>query len=406
MMTYGSFRQQVRELLEREFPDARVILDEVQKNNDTTEWGLTIHKKGENMSPTFYLEPYYHAYEKGMTGPDGTARDIAHRYRTLPAEIYTGGRIPPDFENVKSRIIMEVLEIKRNQDTLSRRVYQPIGNGMAKAFRVLVEQTEEGTATLAVTREIAEAFSYPPAEELARLADENTPRLLPVTWQTLDEAIGELLGRDKMPDRQTNQQGLYVLSNDSHLRGAASLYYPGMQEQIREWVGGDYWVLPSSTHEVLILPATADFRAEELQEIVRTINESQVAEVDCLSDHVMYYDAVRKLLNMPLTHIPAGPQIPVDTASPFLRSVLKEASALPGNAEKLLVPMSEHPPLVINEFLKETGRLGVSAYVDLSGDDMDLLVDRRITDQFDMTQTETKHIGKSPEKRQERTFGL
>lgn len=398
MMNYESFRQYVKKLLEWEFPDKQVVVNKIQKPNDIMEWGITIQDAGHAIDPVIYLEPYYHAYEEGTMKIEGVARDIAQRYYTQLEKAVLPGQISLNFEKVKSKIIMEVLEIRRNQDVLSRRIYHPIGNGMAKAFRILAEQTEDVTTTVEVTRGIAEAFSYPPAEELARLADENTPRLLPVTWQILDENEKRLLGMGNMSDGQPGASELYVLSNDIHLRGAAALYYPGIQEQIREWIGGDYWVLPRSIHEVLILPATDNWHAEKLQEIVKTANESQVRETDRLSDYVMYYDADQKLLNMPLANVPVKPQIPIDTISLGLRDIVRETSALDEEAEALYVPRHGYPATIMRELPEEVERLGLSKYVDFTQEGFDMVVDKGIVNQFDMTRAKTKPLGKIPEK--------
>ena len=61
-------------------------------------------------------------------------------------------------------------------------------------------------------------------------------------------------------------------------------------EQAAEQVGGDFFVLPSSIHEVLMIPddGKADYR--ELEAMVQSINETQVAPADRLSDHVYHYD--------------------------------------------------------------------------------------------------------------------
>lgn len=77
---------------------------------------------------------------------------------------------------------------------------------------------------------------------------------------------------------------MMVLTNQSGLNGAAALFYPGMMEQAAEHFGGDFFVLPSSTHEVIMIPndGTANFR--DLEQMVRDINRTQVMQEERLSE--------------------------------------------------------------------------------------------------------------------------
>ena len=55
-------------------------------------------------------------------------------------------------------------------------------------------------------------------------------------------------------------------------------------------------VLPSSIHELLILPDNGSMQLSELEAMVREVNATQVAPEDRLSDKVQYYDRETKLL--------------------------------------------------------------------------------------------------------------
>ena len=91
---------------------------------------------------------------------------------------------------------------------------------------------------------------------------------------------------------------MYVLSNIEGEHGAAALFYPGVQEKISEVVGGDYYVLPSSIHEVLIIKDDIGIKPKELAQMVKGINEMQVGPLDKLADKVMHYRADLKLLEV------------------------------------------------------------------------------------------------------------
>lgn len=82
-----------------------------------------------------------------------------------------------------------------------------------------------------------------------------------------------------------------VVSNDQSINGAAVMFYPGQMDKIAEQMQGDYFVLPSSVHEMLVIPDTGDFQHEELKAMVTEINATQVEPKDRLTDEVYHYDS-------------------------------------------------------------------------------------------------------------------
>lgn len=85
--------------------------------------------------------------------------------------------------------------------------------------------------------------------------------------------LGEELGRDESP--------LTMLSNSSKFRGAAALLYPSVKEKLKD---KQYYVLPSSIHEVLLLED--EVTPEEMLESVITANETVLEPDEVLAYHV------------------------------------------------------------------------------------------------------------------------
>ena len=94
---------------------------------------------------------------------------------------------------------------------------------------------------------------------------------------------------------------MYVLTNKDNSFGAAAMLYTGMLEKAAEAIQEDrIFILPSSVHEVLLVPDRGDFTSEQLREMVTEINATQVAPDEVLTDNVYEYDARKKELTMPL----------------------------------------------------------------------------------------------------------
>lgn len=74
------------------------------------------------------------------------------------------------------------------------------------------------------------------------------------------------------------------------MNGASLLLQEDIRKQIGECLGSDYFVLPSSIHEVLILPDNGMLEVPELNAMVKEVNETQVERQEQLSDKVQFCD--------------------------------------------------------------------------------------------------------------------
>ena len=96
--------------------------------------------------------------------------------------------------------------------------------------------------------------------------------------QTVDEWTPEV-GEPKM----------YVLTNMTSCNGAGVMFCGELLEKIQTKLDSDYYLLPSSIHEVIIVPDEGGYDREELDAMVQTINAAEVDPRDRLADHVYYY---------------------------------------------------------------------------------------------------------------------
>jgi hypothetical protein len=115
--------------------------------------------------------------------------------------------------------------------------------------------------------------------------------MLPPVLHALSDVLGVLL-----PD---DEEDLYLLTNESALYGAAVILYPGILQEAADYMESDFFVLPSSVHEVILLPDNGE-EPESLLQIVSDINHTQVEEEEILIDAVYKYtsgdDFIHRLL--------------------------------------------------------------------------------------------------------------
>ena len=87
-----------------------------------------------------------------------------------------------------------------------------------------------------------------------------------------------------------NDDSMYILTTNRFQLGAVALFYPGVAEKIAEMAGGNFYAIPSSVHEFIILPESDKYSEEELQAMLESGNRDVVSEDDILSDTIYVYD--------------------------------------------------------------------------------------------------------------------
>ena len=85
-----------------------------------------------------------------------------------------------------------------------------------------------------------------------------------------------------------DEEQMYVLSNSIKVNGASAVLDAKMMEDIAEKVG-DFYILPSSIHELLVVPVKSGMDVESLENMVCEVNATQVQLEERLSDHVYTY---------------------------------------------------------------------------------------------------------------------
>lgn len=87
--------------------------------------------------------------------------------------------------------------------------------------------------------------------------------------------------------------GMTIITNkQKHLGAACVLNKEKLKELANEWGVTEVALLPSSTHEVIVMPYDGTITLEELSNMVREINGTEVDEVDQLSDHAISLDVM------------------------------------------------------------------------------------------------------------------
>lgn len=287
-MTYENFKANIIDSLRGWFPKGTTFsMKKIIKTNDTLLDGLIISEPNRNISPTIYINEYYRDVNSGSYSYDEVVTRILDEYnenrlkKNFDTESFT------DFERAKEHIIFRLINKDRNKELLKDVPFIPYLD-LAIVFAFLVDVDRDDSMASILIHESHLKVWEKTKEELYEIANENTPKLLPKDMNTLDNVLISLLGYSPYQN-EGKSIPLFVLTNDLKTNGAASMIYENLLKSISLEMDSDLYILPSSIHEVLILPASFIIEKAVLDAMVKEVNATEVASNEILSDHAYYY---------------------------------------------------------------------------------------------------------------------
>ena len=307
-MEFTNFKTLVRdEVAKRTGERYNVRLNEVMKTNGVVLSGITMMQDDSNISPTIYLNQYYEAYESGEITLGCIVEDVLATYERNKVKRSVDMRFFMNYENIKDKIIFKLIHAERNE-ALLKDVPHIRYFDLAIVFQCLVSEEMFGNATIMIHKAHLKLWQTT-VEELYERALQNTPKLQRYDIKSMRDVLGEMMLLEEMEGGSTKEieeylkelpdsVPMYVLSNKSRVQGATCILYPNILKDFAAAIRNDFYILPSSIHEIILLPAEGEEDVEALKNMVREVNESQVEREEVLSDSVYYFDWKQNELRM------------------------------------------------------------------------------------------------------------
>ncbi len=256
-----------------------VDLQQVTKVNQTLE-ALSFRFAGENTSALLYLNDVYEQHEKNGESVANLAEDASKMMFQRMREIPRLPRIDHDF--IEENLYLTVINADMNREYLSDIPHGVIGD-MAVVPRVKVSEE----ASFVVKNDMLTPYGFN-KEGILEAAHANMNQM-EFTCRDLSSVLFGYGVPMDMPSSPS--ESIYVLTNPSGIDGAAAILSDKAMQEARNMIGEDFLILPSSRHEVLLVPRSMDMSVRELAEMVREVNRTAVDEKDLLSDHVYRYNS-------------------------------------------------------------------------------------------------------------------
>ena len=290
-MDYNIFKECILEALAERFRDSKIEYKEVLKNNGIRLDGLVVRFSNKSISPTVYVNDYYDRY---VGGED--IDDIADHIEWLIKNNSIEDDFNPEslilFENIKDRIVYKLVNYEKNEELLNTVPHKKFLD-LAVVYYIAIKEDIFESASILINNAHLELWGKN-TEDIDKLAKENSPIILKPELKSMAQTLMEIIQHDKKNLEELEEDilsdcGMYVLSNDKKQFGASAILYDNVIKEFSDSLKSDIYILPSSVHEVIMIPSILVDSVEKLNDMIQEVNATQVPLMDILSNHSYYY---------------------------------------------------------------------------------------------------------------------
>lgn len=262
---------------------------EKAENNGKITVCISIRKSGSMVGPMIKLEGYYEEYkesqnEETLYGISREIETIANKAWEQETEIVElGNEIKKGFPAVKDRIHMRLVNAEENQNRLKNIPWIPYLD-LAITFHLNFDGDSDEQKSIEVNHQLIDTWNVTP-EDLYQTALANMEREDDGTFYRLSDFVESVLHTTP----ESSGLDMYIMTNKKCAYGATEILRSGELKRRAEEFKSDLVVLPSSVHEVLVLPYEEWMDLDLFRRTVQNVNDDAVKREEQLSNQVYLY---------------------------------------------------------------------------------------------------------------------
>ena len=254
---------------------------------------LSNGKKTNGAFPVIYLNLFFEEFQSGEKDIDEIVQDIIENYETWK---FQGNNIEikdfMEFENCKNYIFPRLINRERNEEFLKNAVSTSFYDLELVYYVEYVDEYEVGYAML-ISKNHLEIWNVS-ENTIIECAKQNIEGK-PIYIETLSSLLKPLniIGKEN-----TRRNEIYVVTNKGCSYGAYEVLRKNVQEKLRDILKGNFYIIPSSVHEMLIVSEKYGMPKEVLRGMVKTVNRTSVSLEEVLSDNIYFYDFSKEKISL------------------------------------------------------------------------------------------------------------
>lgn len=301
-MTKQEFEERLLRDVREKYPDRNVAIKTISKANepahDTLQVDCEKMVNGQHIAASQSVDALYKTYQhKGdydafldamLTSLDESMASSKTQEFNSFVEMFD------DYEKLKDNLAYRIIPTAPNEDFLNTVPHKEILN-MSVIVMAVGPDYDGGCSSVVIHKSMLSHFGIT-EEQLFADAEKSAQKIRPYQVKSMAETLAEMMHvpEDELPLPNDGPQ-MYVVTNNIKIHGASVLAYPKFFDEMAELMNGSFYVIPSSIHELLVIPEKDATELSDLDAMVMEVNTTQVDPTEQLADNAFHYDATEKI---------------------------------------------------------------------------------------------------------------
>lgn len=271
--------------------DLAASAEQVNKLQGRSYYGIIVRETGSRIGAGYDLRFEYDMLVKGreydriLSYVADHVRNGCRMGRLIMPEISS------DYSKLRRDLMIQAVNTGNNLEMLRNVPHQEVED-LSLVYRFTIGSGKEDFFSALVTNEMMDHLGITAGQlhsDAMEYAPANFPLRIRSMYEIAEEYLEAALDLSNVPD------DVFVAVSGSAKYGAGCIFYKDFMERASEKTGGDFYLLPSSLHEVILLPDNGIMMYQDMKAMVRDVNEKYVSPEDRLSDNVYHYDSAERI---------------------------------------------------------------------------------------------------------------
>ena len=295
ILNYNDFKEQLIKDIEVQLPHYAINTSQIYKNNAMKD--VVVGRYNDNdVVPTIYIDDYYNDYADNNKSYNDLLQEIISVITScedMQNEITVEGNkfksVISKLQDLEYNVLPRIVCTKTNTDMLKNLVHREFLD--MSIYYVVQIKIKDGLGSIRITNDMLKSLKQDVTEE----------QLYKWSITNLKNDYNYAISMDKlmyclMFELDTKKYKGYekddvmiVISNDCGICGANNILNNDILKEVADNINSDLFVLPSSIHEIIVVPTVIGLLQDELREMVKEINCEKVSNEDRLTDTIYLY---------------------------------------------------------------------------------------------------------------------
>lgn len=280
-MTYDEFKEKLLGEIGERLGKPAVKIITVTKNNNVQKEAVTLSDCEAELNPVVYLDDLYKECRSGKKIPECVDQILELSHGTPE---FDSRQFFDSWDEAKDRIELDLANTKWNEGLVTDTPHKEFLD-LTVYCRLVFAKDETGIASTVVKESMLVRWGIS-KQDMWEAASSNLKK---EAYQFMN--LRSLIGKSaKAADiKECRSASMCILTNPVMYYGASGILRTDLLEKLAQLKETDLYILPSSVHEVILLPALDCWDVDELRQMVKSVNAGWVDKMDWLSDEVYSY---------------------------------------------------------------------------------------------------------------------